>query len=59
MDRQNVGEYQSRLKNTNQADKMINDRRGEFYSTKKLDSLYVQGKQILSSALFMGPLVNI
>jgi len=30
---------------------MINDQRREFYSTKKkLDNLYVQGKQKLSSA---------
>ena len=37
---------------------MINDQRREFYSIKKLDSLYVQGTQKLSSARFMGPLVN-
>ena len=33
---------------------MINYQRREFYSTKNLDSLYVQGKQKLSSALFYG-----
>ena len=52
MDRHNVGECRSGQKNKNWTDKMINDKRREFYSTKKMGSLYVQRKQKLSSAPF-------